>query len=381
MGDFPAEWTWVGDLPEGGQGHTFIVRRADGSDTKQYVLKRLKNPKRKEYCDREIQVCMTLGHPNVLKVLEHGVTPKGKPFLITEYCDGGSLTKTAKISSPLAGLLLFHQIALGVSHAHEHEPTVSHLDLKPDNVLLKDGVAVVGDFGICFVAEGQVSLTSEGPRGSIYYCAPELRNPKIPDEISLKTSDVYSLGKILYWIFTHDVYDGHEEEYGSDPNRSLAKIFTGSPEFAFIDELVSVSVRRNPSDRLTDATEFASRIERTIDRIKANGHVLDLRIPQRCLYCAEGNYHPVHELTPDSRGRAPSAKFPSLSERRNYRNSTSVTQTSIYEPLARDAQSILGTITNFRSFIYLFLACDYCGNVQYFRLDLTRDRHGENWRP
>jgi serine/threonine protein kinase len=90
MSDFPPQWTLVRVLPEGGQSHTFIVRRADGSDDKQYVLKRLKNPKRKDYFDREIQVCMTLDHPNVLKVLENGVTPKGTPFLLTGYCNDGS---------------------------------------------------------------------------------------------------------------------------------------------------------------------------------------------------------------------------------------------------------------------------------------------------
>jgi len=31
--------------------------------------------------------------------------------------------------------------------------------------------------------------------------------------------------------------------------------------------------------------------------------------------------------------------------------------------------------------IPLMLICDYCGNVQYFRLDRTKDGHGENWRP
>jgi hypothetical protein len=35
-------------------------------------------------------------------------------------------------------------------------------------------VPVVGDFGICYIEDDHVSLTKEGPRGSIYYCAPEI---------------------------------------------------------------------------------------------------------------------------------------------------------------------------------------------------------------
>src|SRR5262249_48104749 len=156
--------------------------RSAGSDSTLYVLKRLKNPKRADYFEREIEACETLDHPNVLKLLSHGQTPKGKPYLITEYCNGGSLQKGPKFDSPAAGLRFFQQIVAGVAHAHEHKPPIYHLDLKPENILLKDNDPVVGDFGICFIEDGAVSLTKEGPRGSMYYCAPELRNPKISGE-------------------------------------------------------------------------------------------------------------------------------------------------------------------------------------------------------
>jgi serine/threonine protein kinase len=99
MGDFPPEWQWIRDLPEGGQAHTFGVRRTEGSDTNLYVLKRLKNPKREDYFEREIQACKTLDHPNVLRLLEHGHTPKGKPFLITGYCSEGIPGPERKIQS------------------------------------------------------------------------------------------------------------------------------------------------------------------------------------------------------------------------------------------------------------------------------------------
>jgi hypothetical protein len=62
MGDFPPEWPWIRDLQEGGQGYTFVVRHAAEPESPQYVLKRLKNPKRLEYFDREIEACTTLDH-------------------------------------------------------------------------------------------------------------------------------------------------------------------------------------------------------------------------------------------------------------------------------------------------------------------------------
>jgi serine/threonine protein kinase len=198
MGDFPPQWTWVRNLDEGGQGHTYVVKRSDHSDVADYVLKRLKNPNREEYFEREIEACKKLDHPNVLKIVEHGTTPKGKPYLVTPFCNGGSLEKLKPLVSPLEGLQLFLQICAGIADAHASN--IFHLDIKPANIFLEGEVPVVGDFGICFIEDGEYVMTSEGPRDSMYYCAPELRGPKIDSGSPLATADVYSLGKVLYWM-------------------------------------------------------------------------------------------------------------------------------------------------------------------------------------
>ena len=104
MGDFPKQWGLVRDLDEGGQGHAYVVQHSKGSDEAEYVLKRLKNAKRKEYFEREIQACERLSHPNILKIVEHG---KGKPYLITPFCEGGSLEGHEPFQRPIDGLRFF----------------------------------------------------------------------------------------------------------------------------------------------------------------------------------------------------------------------------------------------------------------------------------
>lgn len=301
--------------------------------------------------------------------------------MVTEYCTGESLEKRPRFESPLEGLQFFQQIVAGVGHAHAHEPPVYHLDLKPENILLRDGIAVVADFGICFIEDNEVTLTKEGFRGSRYYCAPELRNPKITGDPQPAAADVYSLGKLLYWLFTGDVYDSHEDDYGDESSRKLAHLFPALPQFTFVDELVAQMVRRNPTQRIVNANRLENRLQAVVNRIEAGGRVLDLRVPQQCLYCATGHYRAAHDQIPVMgypRGGQP--KFPDIERRRLPDNQTSP-EMSIYATIRAVQRHIFGTVHLPNAGMPVFLICDYCGNVQFFLLDATQDGHGENWRP
>ena len=380
MGDFPPEWQHVRDLEEGGQGHTYVVRPTNCTDQREYVLKRLKNPKREASFLNEIEAYQRLDHPHILKLIGNGRTPKSRPYILTEYCTGGSLEEHAMFASPGAGLRFFRKIADAIAHAHSQDHPVYHLDIKPSNVLLRNGEPVVADFGICFIDDGELTLTKEGHRGSLYYCAPELRNPKLTDTTRLAAADIYSLGKLLYWLFTKEVFDGHEDDY-ADAENLLFRRNPAEPNFVFIDELVAEMVKKNPAARLQSANALLMRADNLIRRIDAHGHVLDLRIPQRCLFCAEGHYQPAHRKTPLGMVSSKYPKFPDRELRRNPPPRSNVTTDSIYEKLRYVARQIFSTQHTFGEPAPLLLICDYCGNVQYFRLDYTDDGKGLNWLP
>jgi serine/threonine protein kinase len=374
--DIPPEWKVIESLPEGGQGHTYVVEKNDGSDSHKYALKRLKNSARARYFEREIQACMALNHPSVLKLVAHGTTPKGKPYFVSEYCSAGSLAEAGRFSQLGEGLRFFEQIVAGVAHAHSQSNPIFHLDIKPENIFLMGDRPVVGDWGICFVADGQFSLTGEGPLGSIYYCAPELRKRKIEGAPALATADVYSLGKVLYFLLASEVYDGHEDDYIDDPSRRIAKLFGGDPQADFVDQIIAKTIQKNPANRLSNAIELLALVQETARRLEAGGRVLNMQIPQRCLYCAEGKYVPLHETNWDTFS-GPS-KYPDIARRRKGEVSTLYPEQGPFAPVRNIAASYLGAN---KTGMPLLLACDYCGNIQYFRLDKTKDQHGENWRP
>ena len=88
------------------------------------------------------------------------------------------------------------KICEAVDHAHRQEPRIIHRDLKPDNIYLrtKNGPAVVGDFGICWIERDgtRITLTDEAV-GARDYMAPEIEDGRA-DKVSVK-SDIYSLAK------------------------------------------------------------------------------------------------------------------------------------------------------------------------------------------
>jgi serine/threonine protein kinase len=331
-----------------------------------------------DYFEREIKACMSLDHPNVLKIIERGTTPAGKPYLITDYCSGGSLNSDLFVGKPAEGMRAFLRICEGVSHAHAKKPNpIYHLDLKPDNIFMDGDRPLVGDWGICFIEDNESTLTRCGMRGSRHYCAPELRDPRISGDPNLACSDVYSLGKVLYFLFTGDVYDGHEDDY-SGTERLLAGRFPSDPQFAFIDDLICETVLRVPDKRLADATVLSIRARDVLHRIEAGGRVLDLRVPQRCLFCQAGHYRAAHDQI-HAGSNIVGKKFPDYKTRLMERpfNPANPSPRSIYQNLI-DVAAIVGIKG---SCAPLILFCDYCGNMQVFHLDKANGGEGENWRP
>jgi serine/threonine protein kinase len=159
--------------------------------------------------EAERQALAVMDHPNVAKVLDAGVTPRGRPYFvmeyvagmpITDYCDQAQLTMKDRLQ-------LFIMVCHAVQHAHQKG--IIHRDIKPSNVLvtLVDAKPVpkVIDFGIA-KATGQ-HLTSrtmftEAGRliGTPEYMSPEQAGLS-PLDVDTRT-DVYALGVLLYELLT-----------------------------------------------------------------------------------------------------------------------------------------------------------------------------------
>jgi serine/threonine protein kinase len=200
---FGGSWQNQGQLGEGGQAHTFRVVDLNGDRKISYALKRLKNVQRLERFRSEVEALKSLGHPNVIKLIDFNFEAE-PPYLVSEFCAEGNLEENIDRFSqdPLQALALFVQICEGVAEAHHRN--IIHRDLKPTNILLRnsDGSPVVADFGLCYIEGGERHTLTEEVVGPRWFMAPELEDGRASDSDITPASDIYSLGKLLYWLMS-----------------------------------------------------------------------------------------------------------------------------------------------------------------------------------
>lgn len=151
-----------------------------------FVLERFRN---------EVRVARRISHPNVCRVYDIGET-NGQIFLSMEYVDGEDLSSLLRRVGRIPrkkSLEIARKLCAGLAAAHDKG--VLHRDLKPSNIMLDGrGEVRIMDFGLAGLAHEIEDVRS----GTLAYMAPEQLAGK---EVTAR-SDIYSLGLVLYELFT-----------------------------------------------------------------------------------------------------------------------------------------------------------------------------------
>ncbi len=239
-------------------------RREDGVEVSIKLLKpeMYKDGEAIRRFQREVQLLLRFEHPYLLRVLDHGRTSSGDPFLVLERKEGRLLSDVVA-SGPLApdrvrhiGAQIARVLAAGMAKG------VVHRGLSPAAILLvgdTDDVKVL-DFGLALPVSDDDAprLTSQGQRlGDPAYMAPEY----IEEFVSDARTDLYALGILLYELLTGDppfkgkpitVLDAHVSQTPLRPGKVLRD--AGIPRW--LDELVLALLAKAPGER-PDATAVA----------------------------------------------------------------------------------------------------------------------------
>ena len=184
-------------LGRGGMGE--VYRADDLSLGSPVALKFLPEAKTDEYTlerfRNEVRIARRISHPNVCRVYDIGQA-EDRVFLSMEYVDGEDLSsllrRIGRLPSDKA-LEIARKICAGLAAAHDKG--VLHRDLKPANIMLDGrGEVLIMDFGLAGIAHEIEDVRSGTPA----YMAPEQLSGK---EVTVR-SDIYSLGLVLYELFT-----------------------------------------------------------------------------------------------------------------------------------------------------------------------------------
>ena len=214
---------------------------------------------------REIRLAARLQHPHILTVLDSGdVETAGAPlfYYTMPFVEGESLRARIDREGPLPAedaIRIAREVAGALDHAHRHG--IIHRDVKPENILLSDGHALLADFGIAKAAADAASrLTATGMSlGTPAYMSPEqaTADPKVDAR-----TDIYSLGCVL-----HEMLAGEPPFTGPSAQAIIAKRFASAPlplrtVRPQLPESVETAIGRAlalaPADRYGTAAEFAA---------------------------------------------------------------------------------------------------------------------------
>ncbi len=192
-------------LKELGRGGMGIVFHAYDKQLKEQVAIKIlspllgNDPDALERLKREVSAARRITHTNIIRI--HDITEiNGLHYISMEYFNGSSLKEHMKRSGMLSQMQAFNiaaQVCDGLQAAHREG--VIHRDLKPQNIILDatNRVKII-DFGLARTTQME-GLTATGLiMGTPEYMAPEQVSGKKVDE----RADIYSLGIILYELFT-----------------------------------------------------------------------------------------------------------------------------------------------------------------------------------
>jgi serine/threonine-protein kinase len=221
-------------LGEGGMGVVWLARRKDTGAP--VAIKFLPNaslsPIRRERFAREIKTLAKLKHIYIARFYDAGALADGTPWFVMEYVEGRCLNDfVGEHTHDIHEMLeLFRKVCEAVQYAHSQE--IIHRDLKPSNIMVeRDGAPRLLDFG---VARELQSLNEpyEQTRPGLRFLSPDHAAPEWMSEGTVGfTTDVYSLGVILYELLTRRLPFEHVQN-SAEVTRSIGERAAEPPSAA-----------------------------------------------------------------------------------------------------------------------------------------------------
>jgi len=249
-------------VAEVGQGGMATVYRAVDNNTSGEVALKVLSPtiagdrRFIRRFRREGGLLARMKHPNIVPVLDYGES-QGFVYLAMPFVRGKTLTTRMKSNQlELSDVSRWiEEIADALAYAHSQG--VIHRDVKPSNIIIDDNDnALLTDFGLARHVEGTNTLTGSMLLGTPAYMSPEQASGEAVEE----ASDQYSLGIILYQVFTGRLPFDEEAPMATvmmhinEPVPRPGRFNTSIPEE--LERVILKSLAKRPSYRYSSISAF-----------------------------------------------------------------------------------------------------------------------------
>jgi serine/threonine protein kinase len=266
----------VSDTTPIGLGRDSVIMATEGGNgicVKAYRWYVELNPKFHDFYG-EITARKLLSHPNILPVLDYGISeqPDYGPFLVLPVCKSGSLRDLLDKRDYLSLSILLpilEQVAIAIDYAHQNG--VIHGDIKPENILFPDSLsqACLSDFGGAKFFPVVADITDIGPSGpgTTAYLSPE----QIFENKQTPISDIYSLATVAYEGLTGKLpFDTSGTAYQQMDAKVKGKLIYPSESnhllSSEVSEALMVGLSVNPKDRPKTSIDFCNLLREEIGK-------------------------------------------------------------------------------------------------------------------
>ena len=262
------------ELGGGGMSRVFVAH--DSNLQRRVVIKvlmpQLNASLSAERFARETKLSASLQQANIVPVIAAG-SAAGLPYFVMPFVEGQSLRERLARDGPLPlgeTIGILRDVARALAYAHKRG--IVHRDIKPGNVLLSGGAAVVTDFGIAKALVDAASsassptdhfVTDAGTTvGTPSYMAPE---QAIGDPGTDHRADIYAFGCMAYEMVTGKPpfsYDAKHRVIAAHLKEDPPSVVTLRSDAAPIADLIARCLVKEPSQRPQNADELLDGLDR-----------------------------------------------------------------------------------------------------------------------
>jgi eukaryotic-like serine/threonine-protein kinase len=202
-----------------------------------------------------------LKHLNIVELYDYNITPV--PFFEMELCDS-SLSDIKKPLEIEKACSIVFDICEGLKYAHKHN--IIHRDIKPQNILFKDNIPKLSDWGLSKLIADSKSSSTTSTALTLQYCSPEQISKKYGNKD--EQTDIWQIGVIFYELVTGRLpFDG--DEYAEILFEIASK--DHEPPSAYnedahnVDDIINKCLKKTKTDRYKSISDLQNDIGKILN--------------------------------------------------------------------------------------------------------------------